>query len=149
MTEKNPRYREIFGDFIDPISMVELMNDPVTFSSGKTYDRELIRNWANTSRKGDYFPDPLTRRPLHINELGNETNTVIKNQIEKTLVSAEEAVAHREKKQKENQRMVSCSPSPSPLRSRGLYAVHAVDNLKKRSHSVEQQMGNRVRFHSK
>lgn len=90
MDETNPRFYELFENFIDIISKIEVINDPVKFSSDLIYDRARMWNWAKASREGNYFPDPKTRKNLHINELNRCTHRATNDQIE-ALVSAEEA----------------------------------------------------------
>ncbi|GLJ55810.1 hypothetical protein SUGI_1198270 [Cryptomeria japonica] len=56
---------EIPSYFLCPISM-QLMADPVTMSTGSTYDRHSIEKWISTMGNSTC---PLTKQPLHNTDL--------------------------------------------------------------------------------
>lgn len=79
-------------EFICPISL-EIMDDPVTLSSGKTYDRKcLIRHYL--VNQSEFCP--LTRQLIKSEELTFGTTTIIKDMCENFVESQEEAAKKKE-----------------------------------------------------
>lgn len=69
-------------EFLDMISC-ELMSNPVTVSSGQTYEKSQIVNWCGV--KGSH--DPVTGEIIFIDtQQGFKTNVVLKKCIEDYLV---------------------------------------------------------------
>ncbi|XP_043719067.1 E3 ubiquitin-protein ligase PUB23-like isoform X2 [Telopea speciosissima] len=66
--------------FLCPISM-EIMRDPVTVSSGITYDRDFIERWIFSSKNNTC---PVTRQPL----LLSETDLMTPNHTLRRLIQA-------------------------------------------------------------
>lgn len=71
-----------------PVSL-SIMNDPITLpTSGRTYDRASLIEFARTAR--DPLVCPLTRKPLDINHVMNTaTNYEKKGEIEKFVTNEE------------------------------------------------------------
>ena len=69
-------------EFLDIISC-ELMSNPVTVSSGQTYEKSQIVNWCGV--KGSH--DPVNGEKIFIDtQEGFKTNVVLKKRIEDYLV---------------------------------------------------------------
>lgn len=77
-----------------PISF-EVMNDPVTVSSGRSYDRKSLRDYFRSRGNPDVLPCPLTRLEIRREELNHETNASVMTLIER-FVSDEER-KHRQR----------------------------------------------------
>lgn len=69
----------------DPISM-NLMDDPITLSSGHTYERGSIKGWALISKP---LTCPISRQPFKSEELDFGTNTLIKDLCEQFVESSQ------------------------------------------------------------
>lgn len=80
-------------NLICPISL-NIMNDPITVSSGATYDRESLRDYFASNNNPDTIACPLTRNIVFRHELENKTAILLKNQIE-DFVTAKEAEANK------------------------------------------------------
>lgn len=79
-----------------PISL-DVMNDPITLRSGKTYDRAALREYVRTlANMQSYFPCPITKVRIPKADISETlTNTDIKEQIE-DFVKTKEAEARQE-----------------------------------------------------
>lgn len=79
---------EISNDYTCPILM-GIMNDPVTLpSSGRTYDRQALANYAR-SKPGE-LTCPVTRKPIDRDHIVLvQTNITLKNQIEEFVAGKE------------------------------------------------------------
>ncbi|OEL24450.1 E3 ubiquitin-protein ligase PUB23 [Dichanthelium oligosanthes] len=64
--------------FVCPISL-EVMRDPVTLSSGITYDRDSIEHWVFTDGHGDC---PVTKLPLGADDLEPTPNHTLRRLIQ-------------------------------------------------------------------
>lgn len=85
---------EIPEDLLCPISL-EIMNDPISLSSGISYDRQALSNYFR-AKATQTIPCPLTQKTIHISELGSASTIFIKNAIEKFVKEQEVAHAKRE-----------------------------------------------------
>lgn len=74
---------------ICPISHT-LMNDPITVSSGHTFDRSSLQYAFAAKENPSTIPCPITRKPIHINELKNGASITIRDIIENFLCDLEE-----------------------------------------------------------
>ena len=66
----------------------QIMNDPVTLSSGITFDREEMQQYF-TSKHSRTLACPITRRTIGQHELTFQTNIFIKNRIEHFVTECE------------------------------------------------------------
>jgi ankyrin repeat protein len=73
--------------------LLGIMNDPIAVSSGKTYDRESLRDWFAKfdSRRTPTCPE--TRVPLQREELNRPTHTNTKDLLEKFVAKQEKKAA--------------------------------------------------------
>lgn len=68
-----------------------IMNDPVTVSSGVTYDRANLVTQFALEKNPDSLLCSLTRKPIRIEELTNETAALVKCSIERFVSKKETA----------------------------------------------------------
>ncbi|KAL6885896.1 hypothetical protein ACP4OV_010157 [Aristida adscensionis] len=76
--ERAPAPLEVPKFFVCPISL-EVMRDPVTLSSGITYDRDSIERWVFTDGHGDC---PVTKLPLGAADLEPTPNHTLRRLIQ-------------------------------------------------------------------
>lgn len=79
---------EIPEYLICPISR-EIMDDPITVSSGVTYDRQSLKSYFVSKGNPITLECPITRLPIRQNELSNQPSITIKQFIE-SFVSEKE-----------------------------------------------------------
>lgn len=79
---------EIPLEFQCPISH-DMMSDPITVSTGITYEREELRAYFNYANR-DQIACPVTGYPLQRSELSNGANTNLKHLMEAFVVKHEE-----------------------------------------------------------
>lgn len=65
------------------------MNDPITVSSGYTYDCESLEEYFKVKKNPEKIKCPLTRCDIFKSELKNKTNVTIRDFIEEFLISEE------------------------------------------------------------
>lgn len=81
---------DIPKEFIDPISF-DIINDPVVFRSGITYDRESLAQYFVSRGNPSFIECPITRDNIHKIELrSNKSSSTIKNLIEKFVRNEED-----------------------------------------------------------
>ncbi len=68
----------------------EVMSDPVTLSTGHTYDRSSLLKLQTYNQDADKFNCPSTRQSVSTQELKNGTNILIKYEIENYVTALEE-----------------------------------------------------------
>lgn len=90
-------------DLVCPIAQDDcLMSDPITVSSGMTFDRINLKTWGiqNLSAQNT-FPCPLTRKPILVMELNNEPSEFIQMAIERFVIQNTQDLTVEEKTSKE------------------------------------------------
>jgi hypothetical protein len=81
---------QIPEDYCCPIAGThQLMLDPVTTSSGETFDRQQLIQYFQAKNNPDTISCPMTRRKLSRGELSYPTSRVVKNAIETFVVQFE------------------------------------------------------------
>jgi hypothetical protein len=86
LTQCREKCASIEKKYLCPIGRF-IMSDPVTISSGITYERNEIAHWLAGARKAKYCP--TTRKVLPEKKLP-ATNTLIKEVIQEKLIECEE-----------------------------------------------------------
>uniref|UniRef100_A0ACD5UAU1 Uncharacterized protein n=1 Tax=Avena sativa TaxID=4498 RepID=A0ACD5UAU1_AVESA len=76
--EGSPAQVDVPSYFLCPISM-EIMRDPVTLSSGITYDRESIERWVFTDGHGEC---PMTKQQLGVSDREPTPNHTLRRLIQ-------------------------------------------------------------------
>lgn len=90
--ENIPAKNPVDPDFTCPISL-DIMADPITVSTGITYDRNtLIELFRHQPEGATKIRCPMTQHYIRRDELFNVTNLIIKGQIER-FIEKEEAEA--------------------------------------------------------
>lgn len=85
---------EVDPELVCPISR-KIMNDPVTISTGHTFDRDSLKKLAKynkdlaTNEIPEILTCPLTRRPFKTEEIENGSSIIVKQFIEKFVSSKE------------------------------------------------------------
>jgi ankyrin repeat protein len=105
-----------------------LMDDPITVSSGYTFDRSSLQSAFASAKNPSTLPCPITRKSISIHELNNGTNITIRDIIEDFLCGLEKAEVEAEKKAPEAKDAPSIaiediekdSPEIEPTATRGL-----------------------------
>ncbi|MDF1684716.1 MAG: hypothetical protein P1U36_08690 [Legionellaceae bacterium] len=69
-----------YARYMDPISH-EIMTDPITLSSGITYDRASLKKYFEIQHNPETRPCPTTKYPVYFFELQNKTNVIIRDLI--------------------------------------------------------------------
>lgn len=67
-----------------PISL-ELMDDPITVSSGITYDRQILKEFFKVVGSPKTIECPITRKKIYDYELENSRNIIVSNMIDAWL----------------------------------------------------------------
>lgn len=68
----------------------DIMNCPITVSSGFTFDKETLEKTLKAQGNGFTFPCPMTRKSIAYSELNNMPNNTIKDMIEEFVHAKEE-----------------------------------------------------------
>jgi len=94
MTTFQLRFKQIASpedtqEFNCPISL-DLMNEPITLSSGFTYDRNSLQILCKTKNRHETFVCPVSRNEIRVEEIYNPVTFLINDQIETWLASQEE-----------------------------------------------------------
>lgn len=80
----NMRDAEIDDDFKCPLDL-HIMNDPVTVSSGITYDRASLKEYFEKKGMPVKLPCPMTGREIYSFEINNPTSIFVKKVITKFI----------------------------------------------------------------
>jgi len=106
-----------------PINPFSLMSDPITVSSGITYDRQELKAYFAALDFPEYISCPITQKSIFRYELRNGTNILIKDQIEEYVLE-QEGLYKQIEEQEKNGKVLNLGTSTSRAQSNNPHSFY-------------------------